>query len=78
MTPQEQELPQRWILEADRLIDEGDRHFDVEAYLAAEPLSRQALALRQAALGKQHEEVAVALNRLANVGKPCVIISYMI
>jgi tetratricopeptide (TPR) repeat protein len=67
MTPQEQELHQQWLVQANRLIEEGDNHFDQEAYSAAHPLYQQALALRQAALGERHESVAVALNRLANV-----------
>src|SRR5579883_3313346 len=67
MLLREQELHQRWLLEADRLIEAGDRHFDLKAYAAALPLYHQALALRLAALGEQHESIAVALNRLANV-----------
>lgn len=67
MARQEHELHQQGLCEADRLIAEGDRHFDVQAFLEAEPLYCEAIALRQAALGEQHESVAVALNRLANV-----------
>ncbi|HZT42902.1 MAG TPA: tetratricopeptide repeat protein [Chthonomonadaceae bacterium] len=67
MTQQEQEIHHRWLGESDRLIAEGDRHFDTQAFLDAQPFYSEALALRQAALGEQHESVAVALNRLANV-----------
>jgi tetratricopeptide (TPR) repeat protein len=67
MSQQEQELYRRSLREADRLIAEGDRHFDMQAFLDALPFYSEALALRQAALGEQHESVAVALNRLANV-----------
>jgi tetratricopeptide (TPR) repeat protein len=67
MIQQKQELHQRWLREADRLISEGDRHFNTTAFSDAHPFYSEALALRQAALGEQHESVAVALNRLANV-----------
>ena len=67
MAEQEQELRQRWLREAERLIAEGDRHFDTQAFLEAQPFYREALTLREAALGEQHESVAVAVNRLANV-----------
>jgi len=67
MAEHEEELSQRRLREADRLIAEGDRHFDTQAFLEAQRFYSEALALRQAALGEQHESVAVALNRLANV-----------
>lgn len=67
MTRQQQELHQPVLREADRLITEGDRHFDTKAFPAAHLCYSDALALRHAAFGEHHESVAIALNRLANV-----------
>jgi len=66
---QELERDRRRLLEADNLIAAGDRHFhaDTPTFEEAQSLYREALLLRLAALGEQHESVAVAMNRLANV-----------
>jgi len=67
MNEQDSTIRQDWLAEADRLITEGDLRFHREAFADARPCFRAALDLRQAAVGEQHEIVAVALNRLANV-----------
>ena len=55
------------LLQSDRLIAEGDRHFEAQAFAEAAPCYRGAIALCREALGEQDERVAVAINRLANV-----------
>ena len=66
---QELERDRRRLLEADNLIAAGDRHFhaDTPTFEEAQSLYHEALLLRMAARGEQHESVAVAMNRLANV-----------
>lgn len=62
-------MHQQQLCEAERIIVEGDRHFhaDTPKFEEAQSLYHEALQLRLAALGEQHESVAVAMNRLANV-----------
>ena len=63
----EREILNQRLLAADKLINEGDSHFDAREFAEAKHLYTRAIELRRAALGEQHEGVAVALNRLANV-----------
>ena len=67
MDRQDYDFPRQLLLEADALISAGDVHFEANDFESAIPLYTQALELRRAALGEEHEEIAVALNRLANV-----------
>jgi tetratricopeptide (TPR) repeat protein len=53
------------LVEAQKAFDEGQRLNETGQYAQAVPLVKRALAIREAALGKHHPDVAQSLNTLA-------------